>query len=135
MGAFVFLCDADTEQECLDRKLLGTNPGQPHQRHYRKVAVGDHLFLYNFETGILRGPFFATTGCLHNIEPKAWKRHYPWQVRVDDSTAFETPLSADELVGYVPLSRTSVGLLPPAEITDHQRDDILGAFARKNKVA
>src|ERR1022692_2238216 len=90
MGAFIFLCDFTTEQECLERKLFGTNPGEMHQHHYRKISVGDTLFLYNFETGILRGPFSATTTCKMNIEPTAWKktrRSFPWQVRVDDAAA------------------------------------------------
>ncbi len=57
MGAFIFLCDFSTEQECLERKLFGTNPGEMHQHHYSKIAFGDTLFLYNFETGQMRGPF------------------------------------------------------------------------------
>lgn len=135
MGAFVFLCDFTTEKECLERKLFGTNPGEMHQHHYKKVCVGDDLFLYNFETGLMRGPFKAVTPCKMNIEPTAWKktrRSFPWQVRVDDAGVFTLPLGADELRKQVPLSSTKMGLLPPAELTDQQKSLLLDAFRMRN---
>lgn len=128
MPAFIFLCDFSTEQECLDRKLFGTNPGEQYEHHYSKVSVGDTLFLYNFETGQLRGPFIAMTPCKMNIEPTAWKksrRSFPWQVRVDDSGVHRTPLSADQLRKQVGLTSTKVGLLPPSELTDEQAGVLL----------
>ncbi|MEX2217076.1 MAG: hypothetical protein WD768_23390, partial [Phycisphaeraceae bacterium] len=115
MRTFIFLCDMTTEQECLDRSLFGTNGGENHQHHYSKVEVGDRLFLYNFETGVLRGPYLATTPCKHNLEPTAWKktrRSFPWQVRVDGSQAVKTPLRADDFASFIPLTSTKVGLLP-----------------------
>src|SRR5438309_1041807 len=133
MPAYVFLCDFTTEQECLDRKLFGTTPGEAHHDHYSKIAVGDTLFLYNFETGILRGPYRAATACLQNIDPKAWRttrRNFPWQVRVNELAAFKTPLTADDLRGVLPLASTKVGLLPPYEIDDATADAILGAFKK-----
>src|ERR1700709_2825032 len=86
MSAYIFLCDLSTEKECIDRRLFGSNPGDAHRYHYSKIAVGDTLFLYNFEMGFLRGPFKALTTCKSNIDPAAWKktrRSFPWQVRVD----------------------------------------------------
>lgn len=135
MASYIFLCDFSTEQECLERKLFGTNPGEAHQHHYSKVKVGDTLFLYNFETGQLRGPYSATTPCKMNIEVTAWKkskRHFPWQVRVDDSKAFKVPLSADDLRRLIAIASTKIGLLPPAELTDEQAAAILDAMAKKN---
>jgi len=55
--AFIYLCNMATEGECLDRMLFGTNAGDS----YSALAVGDRVFLYNYELGILRGPFTATT--------------------------------------------------------------------------
>ena len=132
MAAFVFLCDFSTEAECLDRQLFGTNPGEQHQHHYSKVAVGDTLFLYNFETGQLRGPYRAVTACRMNIEPAAWKksrRSFPWQVRVDGTGAAAKPLGADALRKLVPLASTKMGLLPPAELTGEQAEKVLAALS------
>lgn len=134
MPAFIFLCDLATEQECLERSLFGTNPGEQHQHHYRKIAGGETLFLYNFETGVLRGPYAAVTACKMNIEPSAWKktrRSFPWQVRVDGSGAASTPLNADALRKIVPLYATKVGLLPPAELTDAEAEAVLAAMGLK----
>ena len=127
MPAFIFLCDMTTERECLDRMLFGTNNGD----NYSSVDVGDRLFLYNFELGVLRGPFIAATKSIHNLEPDAWKksrRRFPWQVRVDGRNAFKTPIRADDFVAFIPLSQTKVGLLPPPELTDEQTDQLLAAM-------
>jgi hypothetical protein len=135
MAAFIFICDMTTEQECLDRKLFGTNPGDQHKHHYSKIAVGDTLFLYNFETGFLRGPYVAATVCKMNIEPTAWKksrRSFPWQVRADDAGTMSRPLGADQFRRLVPLVSTNVGLLPPAELTDDQGSAILEAIQKAN---
>jgi len=123
MRTFIFLCDMTTEQECLDRSLFGTNAGENLQHHYSEIAVGDRLFLYNFDMGVLRGPFAALTTCTHNLEPTAWKktrRSFPWQVRVDGAKASEDPLSADDFASFIPLAQTKIGLLPPAELNDGQ---------------
>lgn len=135
MAAFIFLCDLTTEQECLDRSLFGTNAGESHREHYCRVAVGDTLFLYNLDMGQLRGPYYALTTCQHNIEPQAWKktrRSFPWQIWVDAGTAFRRPLPADDFGRVVPLAQTSVGVLPPAELTDAQRAVLLEALKRVN---
>ncbi len=135
MAAFVFLCDLTTEQECLDRQLFGTNPGEAQRDHYSQISEGDLLFLYNLDVGSLRGPFAALTPCTRNIEPTAWKkskRSFPWQVRVDGSKAHRLPISADDFSRFVPLAATQVGLLPPPEITDEQASVLLAELNRKN---
>jgi hypothetical protein len=135
MSCFIFLCDLTTEQECLDRSLFGTNPGESHRDHYSKIAVGDRLFLYNFETGQLRGPYAALTPCRQNIDPAAWRksrRNFPWQVRVANADTFKSPIGANELRKIVPLASTRLGLLPPPELTDEQARQLMVAFARKN---
>lgn len=131
MRTFIFLCDMTTEQECLDRSLFGTNTGASVQHHYSNVAVGDRLFLYNFETGSMRGPFAALTRCTHNLEPSAWKktrRSFPWQVRVDDGGANRHPVGADEFARFIPLAQTKMGLLPPAELNDEQAEKLMALF-------
>lgn len=131
MRTYIFLCDTSTEQECFERMLFGTNTGENHQLHYRHIAVGDRLFLYNFELGSMWGPFTALTPCGHNLEPKAWKkgrRAFPWQVRVDGGAAFKKPIRIDAFSRFIPMSPTAVGLLPPAELSDVQADQLLAAM-------
>lgn len=133
MRSFIFLCDMSTEQECLERMLFGTNAGENLKHHYAKLAVGDRLFLYNFETGLLRGPFAALTTCTYNLEPNAWRkarRTFLWQVRVDGTSASKTPLRADNFVSFIPLTQMKIGLLPPAELTEHQSERLLALFAQ-----
>lgn len=123
-----------TEQECLDRSLFGTNAGENLQHHYSEIAVGDRLFLYNFETGALRGPFDALTTCTHNLEPTAWKSSrgsFPWQVRVDGAKASADPLSADGFASFIPLAQTKIGLLPPAELNDEQVEQLMTVMSRR----
>lgn len=138
MPAFIFLCDLTTEQECRNRKLFGSNPGDAHRFHYSNVAVADTLFLYNFDTGFLRGPYSATTRCMSNIEPDAWKktrRSFPWQVRVDDARVFERLLGVDVISKIVPVTAGKIGILPPYELTDDQAAEIIAAFERVNATA
>jgi DNA modification methylase len=74
-------CGESTEAECLTRMLFGTD------RTYGPVVIrirkGDLLFLNNIETDSLHGVFRAVTDGGFNIEPKAWKGRYPYQVRVE----------------------------------------------------
>jgi DNA modification methylase len=78
---FIFACGESTEAECLNRMLFGTD------RTYGPVVIrirkGDLLFLNNLDTDNLHGVFRAVTDGGFNIEPKAWKGRYPYQVRVE----------------------------------------------------
>lgn len=128
MRSFIFLCDLSTEQECLDRMLFGTTPGESVRLHYSEIDIGDRLFLYNFEVGVLRGPFKAETACVNNLEPSAWKkgrRAFPWQVRVTRDGGPIGEVRADAFAGFIPLTSTRVGLLPPPELTEEQSDRLL----------
>ena len=78
---FLLACGESTEAECLTRMLFGTD------RTYGPVVIrirkGDLLFLNNIETDSLHGVFRAVTDGGFNIESKAWKGRYPYQVRVE----------------------------------------------------
>jgi len=78
---FIFACGESTEAECLNRKLFGTD------RTYGPVVIrirkGDLLFLNNLDTDVLHGVFRAATDGGFNIDPKAWKGRYTYQVRVE----------------------------------------------------
>lgn len=81
MRGFMFACGESTEAECVTRMLFGTD------RTYGPVVIrirkGDLLFLNNLDTENLHGVFRAVTDGGFNIEPKAWKGGYPYQVRVE----------------------------------------------------
>lgn len=131
MRTFIFLCDMTTEAECLERMLFGTNPGESLRLHYSTIAVGDRLFLYNFELGTLWGPFTALTTCIHNLDPRAFRkgrRAFPWQVRVDGGGSVKNAIRIDAVARFIPLSQTKVGLLPPAELADEQASQLLAAM-------
>lgn len=53
MSAYVFRCDTTTEAECLNRKLVGAT--QYNALRALNIRLGDVLFLYNFQSGILYG--------------------------------------------------------------------------------
>lgn len=109
MKGYIFLCDNNTENECLSRLLFGTNNTKIYESTFSKINVGDYLFLYNYDSGEIKGIFRALTRCDKNIEPDAWKdsnrRGYPWQVRVDDSMLFNSPLNRsqiEKLISFIP---------------------------------
>ena len=138
MNAFVFLSDKSTEPECLERLLFGTNPGPFYEQYLSKVRQGDYLFLWNYSTGVLRGPFAALTRCGANIESDAWvnspghPRGFPFQVRVSANEEYAKLLGADDLAHAGLLHPTKLGLMPPAMLTPSQLEAVLGTFRAKN---
>lgn len=138
MGAFIFLCDTGTEQECLDRLLFGTNSGSVYQRSLVRIQIADYLFLWNFQTGILRGPFIALTKCVPNLEPNAWRdapghaRGFPFQVRVGANVQYSQHLNADDLNRCGLLHPTPKGLMPLPELNDTQLRQVLDLFRQRN---
>ena len=55
--AFLFLCDQATESECLAKRLMGTP--QSNALWALSVQPGDHVYLFNFNTRVIRGPYAA----------------------------------------------------------------------------
>jgi len=77
--AFLFLCDQATESECLTRRLMGTP--QAGALWAMSVQPGDHIYLFNFNTRVVRGPYSAVSGADCH-EPSAWRGKFPIQVKV-----------------------------------------------------
>ena len=48
MHSYIFLCSDATQQECLDRGLLGGN--KMYKNLVEEIEKGDELYLYNYET-------------------------------------------------------------------------------------
>jgi hypothetical protein len=77
--AFLFLCDQATESECLTRQLMGTP--QANALWAMTIQPGDHIYLFNFNTRFIRGPYTAVSSADCH-EPSAWRGKFPVQVRI-----------------------------------------------------
>jgi hypothetical protein len=84
LKAFVFVCNEQTEQACLDRKLVGTTLANG--LWTSEIQEGDEIFLYNFQSGTIWGPFAAVTR-VDQHDPSAWGGGFPLQVRISVSSA------------------------------------------------
>ena len=78
-NSFVFLCDEKTESECLQKNIVGTT--QLNAVWCLEIQTGDDIYLFNFNTGVVRGPFVATSR-VDCHEPTAWGGQFPVQVRI-----------------------------------------------------
>ncbi len=106
MNGFIFLCNNETEQECLERLLFGTSSEEHYSRYFSKVSIGDTIFLYNYNKKTIQGPFQAISYCRRDIEPDAWLNAnyhgFPFQVKVDNSHKFSSVLGFNEIRDIVP---------------------------------
>lgn len=59
------------------------------------LKIGDTLFLYNYDEGILHGTFEAISECKMDIIADAWNGRFPWQVRVKRISEHE-PISRSQ---------------------------------------
>lgn len=82
-NAFMFLCGVETEAECLQRQLVGAS--QLNAIWPMQVMPGDDIYLFNFSTGLVRGPYVAMSRADCH-EPAAWGGKFPVQVRVSKTT-------------------------------------------------
>ncbi len=78
-NAFMFLCDQKTEAECLQKQIVGTT--QDNAIWCLNIQIGDEIYLFNFNTGIVRGPYLAVSG-VDCHEPTAWGGRFPVQVKI-----------------------------------------------------
>jgi hypothetical protein len=126
MSAYIFLCNEQTEKECYERQLFGTNYVDYFTKYFSKIKVGDDLFLFNFEIGNLQGPFKALTSCVNKIDQAAFSKKYPYQVKVQ-SFAYEKGLLAHEV-------RSVINFIdkPPAQIEDSISEKLKAALKQKN---
>lgn len=96
-NSFMFLCDQTTETECLQKQIVGTT--QLNALWCVDIQAGDDIYLFNFNTGVVRGPYIAISGTDCH-EPTAWGGKFPIQVRIS-----ETPSTrqADNSAATAPL--------------------------------
>ena len=77
---FLFACTQKNETECLERRLFAAD--RSYGPIVGRVRKGDLLFLNNLDTDTIHGVFEAISDGRFNIEPHAFDRQYPYQVRV-----------------------------------------------------
>ena len=75
------LCDDHTEAECLRRNLFGDKAKR--LQDLDEIKPGDIGLLFNFDKDELIGVFRAHSEPKLYIEPDAWDRKFPAQVRVE----------------------------------------------------
>jgi hypothetical protein len=128
MSAYIFLCGSQTEDECLQRSLFGSKDSERYNRTFRHIRIGDVLFLYNYDEGYFRGPYFAASVPGVQLVPDAWRRQggFPFQVRVDTSRASEQRVFRHEVLDLIPF-----GTHPPDQITDAQAAALISRLERK----
>jgi Development and cell death domain len=78
----MFLCDQTTEPECLQKHLVGTT--QLNALWCMDIQAGDDIYLFNFNTGVVRGPYVAISG-VDCHDPTAWSGKFPIQVRISET--------------------------------------------------
>lgn len=78
---YLFLCNNTTAVECFDNMVFGAS-GEVRDL-YRSMRPGDWLFLFNFQTGELYGPFRALTQLEYRESSGLFGEHFPHQVDVD----------------------------------------------------
>lgn len=77
----IFACTKKSEKECISKKLFGAS--KAHEDKALDVKKGDVLFLYNKDEDTLAGPYFASCDGKKNIDSKAWRGMYPYQVKIN----------------------------------------------------
>jgi hypothetical protein len=77
---FMFMCSSATEGECLQRLLLGLQ--RKHLAKMQQIAPSTRLFLLNFQTRVVHGPFRTNRTAALDIVPEAWSGKFPAQLQV-----------------------------------------------------
>jgi len=85
-NAFVFHCNAQTRDECLELGLFGCPSGGQYGPH-SKAKTGDLLFLADFSAWTVTGVFTAKTDAGLNLDRSAWGGRFPWQIKLNEWTS------------------------------------------------
>ena len=74
---YIFECNSETYLTCMDKGLFGSNKNWP-----LEVRKGDYCLLHHLEAGTLLGFWKAASDGGRNLDPRAWKGKFPYQVKV-----------------------------------------------------
>ncbi len=103
---YIFLCSDATENECLERGLLGGK--ETYANQVKGLKKGDFLYMYNFNKKKLYGPFVAQSE-VGEFVPNAWGGGYVSQVYFIKSKSYK-PLSRDQLKPHIKFNRNGFPL-------------------------
>ncbi len=124
---YIFLCSDGTENECLKRKLLGG--GKSYFKHIKDLKIGDSVYLYNYNSKRLHGPFVASSVATKDIVSSAWGGDYPWQVTFSRPRKY-LPISRDHFNSILKFSKKG---LPLAKVSEDQMAALQNAFQSKKR--
>ena len=112
---YLFFCSDKTEGECFQRSLFGS--GARELGAMSRIGKATPLFLFNFSTRVLYGPFWASSAARMNLEPSAWARpgggrsQFPAQIsvcRVGRLRAWKLSSQAEKFVqGALSIEKTN----------------------------
>lgn len=74
---YIFECNSETYLTCMDKGLFGSNKNWP-----LEVRKGDYCLLHHLEAGTLLGFWKAASDGGRNLDSRAWKGKFPYQVKV-----------------------------------------------------
>lgn len=79
LPGYIFMCNGRTKTDCYRYRVFGL----PRERKdvVESIKPGMKLFLYDFEKKLLYGVYEATIGGKLDIEPEAFDKKYPAQVK------------------------------------------------------
>jgi hypothetical protein len=78
-NAFMFLCDEETESECLGKQMVGTT--QLNAIWAATIKAEDDIYLFNFKTGVVRGPYLESSGA-DWFDRSTWGGRFHIQIRI-----------------------------------------------------
>lgn len=75
----IFMCSSETKKDCYRYKVLGLPAGK--KDNVLKIYKGMRLFLFDVDQRMMYGIYKAAGPGGYNIEPRAFNRQFPSQVR------------------------------------------------------